>query len=93
MTHLLLRRKLSNRIIDELLKQKDKINGLGRDQVKNLLELATKQSFLMFNNKVYTQIDGGAMGSSLGPTLANSFLCYYESIWLRDCPEEFRPVY
>ena len=33
------------------------------------------------------------MGSPLGPTLANSFLCYYEMIWLRECPEEFRPVY
>ena len=30
------------------------------------------------------------MGSPLGPTLANAFLCYHEKIWLRDCPETFK---
>ena len=33
------------------------------------------------------------MGSSLGPTLANAFLCFHEQIWLNECPEEFKPVY
>ena len=33
------------------------------------------------------------MGSPLGPTLANLFLCHYESIWLDNCPIKFRPVY
>ena len=28
------------------------------------------------------------MGSSLGPTLANAFLCFHEQIWLNECPEE-----
>ena len=31
------------------------------------------------------------MGSPLGPTLANPFLCYYEKKWLRECPEKFLP--
>ena len=33
------------------------------------------------------------MGSPLGPTLANIFLCYHESDWLKDCPKDFKPVY
>ena len=33
------------------------------------------------------------MGSPLGPTLANAFLCFYEKKWLEQCPEEFKPVY
>ena len=33
------------------------------------------------------------MGSpSLGPTLANAFLCYHEKIQLRNYPSEFKPV-
>ena len=31
------------------------------------------------------------MGSPLGPTLANAFLCHYEKEWLDSCPIEFRP--
>ena len=33
------------------------------------------------------------MGLPLGPTFANLFLCYYEKIWLQDCPTEFKPVF
>ena len=32
------------------------------------------------------------MGSCLGPTLANAFLCHYEKTWLNKCPSEFRPL-
>ena len=33
------------------------------------------------------------MGSPLGPTLANAFLCFHEQIWLNECPDEFKPAY
>ena len=33
------------------------------------------------------------MGSPLGPTLANAFLCFYEKTWLEKCPPEFKPVF
>ena len=36
--------------------------------------------------KYYTQCDGVAIGSPLGPTLANIFLRYWEDIWLNKCP-------
>ena len=32
------------------------------------------------------------MGSPLGPTLANAFLCHYEKEWLDDCPIHFKPI-
>ena len=33
------------------------------------------------------------MGSPLGPTLVNIFLCYHETTWLKNCLKSFRPVY
>ena len=33
------------------------------------------------------------MGSPLGPTLANAFLCFYERKWLEKCLLEFKPVF
>ena len=32
------------------------------------------------------------MGSPLGPTLANAFLCHYEKECLDNCPIRFKPV-
>ena len=44
----------------------------------DLLNLATKESFFTFNNKFCIQVDDVAMGSSLGPILANIFLSHHE---------------
>ena len=33
------------------------------------------------------------MGSPLGPALANIFICSFESKWLWDCPNYFKPVF
>ena len=40
------------------------------------------ESLILFDQEVYKQRDGVTMGSLLGPTLANVFLCYHEKIWL-----------
>ena len=32
------------------------------------------------------------MGSPLGPTLANVFMCHHEQIWIANCPSEFKPI-
>ena len=58
----------------------------------NLLTLATSESFFLFNGKLYKQIDGVTMGSPLGPTLTNAFLCHFENIWLKSCPSSFKPL-
>ena len=47
----------------------------------------------MFNNILYKQKDVVAMGSPLGPTVANAFLFFYEMKWLEQCPNKFKPVF
>ena len=32
------------------------------------------------------------MGSPLGSTLANVFMCHFEKIWLENCPTHFKPI-
>ena len=73
--------------------QNDSIEGLNKSEFKELLSLFIKESSFIFNEILYKQIDGLSMGSPLGPTLANAFLCFYEKKWLEQCPEKFKPVY
>ena len=47
----------------------------------------------LFNNLYCKQVDGVAMGSPLGPTLANLFVVYYESKWLENCQPQFKPQF
>ena len=73
--------------------KQDVIEGIKKDEFSNLLSLATKESYFIFNEVLYKQEDGVAMGSPLGPTLANAFLCFYERKWLEECPSKFKPVF
>ena len=43
-----------------------------------------KIHFFLFNDTYYEQVEGVAMGSTLGPTLANIFLCHWEEIWIKN---------
>jgi len=65
---------------------------LRKNDLLSLLDLATSDSSFIFDKAFYKQIDGVAMGSPLGPTLANAFLCHYEKLWLDKCPLEFKPI-
>ena len=71
----------------------EKVEGLSKIEFKELLSLATKESYFIFNGQLYKQVDGVAMGSPLGPTLANTFLVHFEKNWLQDCPSDFKPHY
>ena len=82
-----------NIICDSLFENKDKFNNFNKIQFTKLLNFAVKDSPFFFNNKLYIQKDGMAMGSPLGPTFANCFLCYHEKKWLEACPIEFRPLF
>ena len=65
---------------------------LSRKDLYKLLRLATVESSSIFDNKLYKEIDEVAIGSPLGPTLANAFPCHYEKIWLNECSSQFKPV-
>ena len=64
-----------------------------KSDMKKALDLCTKEGLFLFNGTYYRQRDGVAMGSPLGPTLANAFLSHHETTWLSNCPADFRPVY
>ena len=82
-----------NICLNESSDKKQCFSNLDRASFEKFLRLATKESFFIFDKTFYKQKDGVAMGYSLGPTLANSFLCYREKRWLDKCPEEFKPVF
>ena len=63
-----------------------------RKQFEIILNLSSKSSNFIFNNQLYEQIDGVAMGSPSGATLANIFLCHHEKIWLNNCPTSYKPI-
>jgi hypothetical protein len=52
--------------------------NISRDDLVTLLRVATKHQLFQFNGSLYEQIDGVAMGSPLGPLMANTFMCSIE---------------
>ena len=80
-------------ISDSLFEDTEKFNNFNKSQFTKLLNLAVNDSPFFFNDKLYIQRDGMAMGSALGPTFANCFLCYHEKNWLADCPSDFKPLF
>ena len=64
-----------------------------KSEVQQLLCLATKESYFIFNGSLYKQIHGVAMGSPLGPSLAHAILSYHEKNWLNNCTQGFKPVF
>ena len=68
-------------------------NGFDVSSFRKLLELAVVNTHFIFNKKVFKQIDGMAMGSPLGPTFANIFMCHLENLFLDQCPLAFKPVF
>ena len=76
-----------------LYDNEDIIEGINKSEFKNLLSLATQESYFIFNDVLYKQKNGVAMGSPLGPTMANVFLSFCEIKWLEQCPKDFKPVF
>ena len=63
-------------------------SNIAKDELKKLFEFTTSGTYFLFQGTFYDQIDGFAMGSPVGPPLANLFMCYYETMWLnsfREC--------
>ena len=69
------------------------VKGISKNDFRDLLNLATKESFFTFNNKFYIQVDGVAMWSPLTPILAKIFPSRHEEKWLKKCPIKFTPSF
>ena len=68
-----------NLILDKIYKDKLVETKLSRANFKILLEMCTKEMHFSFNNCIYKQVNGVAMGSPLGPVLANIFMVELEN--------------
>ena len=53
-----------------------------RDFFRLLLQHSVLNSFFIFDNKLYKQVDGLGRGLPLGQTFANIFMCHFEKLWL-----------
>ena len=53
-----------------------------RKELKVLLETALKKSHFQFNGTFFDQIDGVAMGSPLGPDVADMFMIWFENLYM-----------
>ena len=71
----------------------DVIESINKSEFKNLLSLATQESYFVFNDILYKGKDTVTMGSPLGPIMANVFLSFYEFKQLEQYPKEFNPVF
>ena len=78
-------------IIKDLFFTTDKVHNFEREELKQLLTFAAYETFVIFDGEYYTQIHGVAIGSLLGSTLANAFLCHIEKKWLSECPVDVLP--
>ena len=79
--------------VDNLYNDNENLPNIPKHDFRNLINIANKESLFTFNNTYYKQVDGVAMGSLLGPAIANIFMCSFESNWLQDCLNDFKPVF
>ena len=59
--------------------------------MKELLLLCTKNVHFTFNNEIYQQCDGVAMGSPLGPVIAGIFMVELEKLLIPALMEHMSP--
>ena len=70
--------------IAECVENEDFNFGIPIEELKQLLKLCTSNVQFTFNGEIYRQKDGIAMGSPLGPILADIFMSKLENTILED---------
>ena len=81
-------------IINKIFTEPDSLfHNFNKPDFRKLLELAVLDTPFLFNGSAYKQVDGMAMGSPLGPTFANIFMCTFEEQLLENCPISFYPLF
>ena len=70
-----------NLCVQKLYRNQTHVGNLTQNSFYSLLKITIFESFFIFDGKFYKQCDGVAMGSPLGPTLANVFICHFGKFW------------
>ena len=78
---------------DSLYKNQELLSNISKNQFEKLLRAARCDNYFCLMEPFMNKLMGVAMGSPLGPSLANAFLAHYGQIWLHNCPDEFNPVF
>ena len=68
-------------------------NGLNKSRLLKLLSWSTKNITFQFNNKFYKQLDGVAMGSPIGPLLADVMINYVIDKAIERTPLDHKPKF
>ena len=86
-----------NIILDTLFAETDEIRVdscvFTSSQFKKYFEFAVKGNHFIFKNYLYEQVDGVAMGSPLGPSFANIFMCALEQNFLSNFPSFYKLLF
>jgi hypothetical protein len=60
-----------------------KVKGIALDTIRKLAFIVIKENVFAYDNKIYRQTTGGAMGSSFTLTLANIFMWKWQKEFVR----------
>ena len=71
-----------NIILKRIYNNKELETSITRNEMKEMLILCTKNVHFTYDGKIYIQTDGVAMGSPLGPVLADIFMTELEKLLL-----------
>ena len=63
-------------VLRHFFENTERVEGL-KIEFKELLPLATRESYFIFNGKLYKDVEGVAMASPLDRTLSNAFLKFF----------------
>ena len=66
-------------VFKRLYRKHEISTNIATQELKEMLILCTKNVHFTFNEEVYKQTDGIAMGSPLGPVLADAFMVEFEN--------------
>ena len=74
--------------VDTIFKYNYEIK-ITKSELKKIFLFPTSETHFLFDNCYYDQIDGVAMGSPLGPVLANLFMSFHEDTFDLHLPTMF----